>query len=294
MVIGVTTEDMGNVLGTIRIVALVNGTVASDETIDPIKNPAWYPHEVHVAPPLGTKTGTVVVVIEGYLEQGTQPRTILLSRTARADFVPDQVALMRITLQSQCVLALPGGPPAAPTCTTDQTCISGACANDTASLEPYSSTWATDAPDICKPANAGPPVVYVGTGQNDYLPLTDGQTVQAELGPQGGHHIWIATRMHNLRQAGSTTTITAVQPGTSLTVPPTSFVFTFDPDEGGFCKLYGLRFQLDANGNDYKPLLGKPLDVTVTIKDRSGTVGSATAHVNLAPTILCPNAGPCM
>jgi hypothetical protein len=288
MVVGVSTEDMGSTLGTVHIVATVNGAVASDETIDPIRNPMWYPHEVHLVPPAGASTGTVEVKIDGFLEENAHTGTLLLTRLAKADFVPNQTALMRVTLQNQCVLALPGAPLGGPTCSAPQTCVSGSCADEAVPLEPYSPTWATDAPDICKPANAGPPVVYVGTGQTDYLPLTDGQTVQAELGPQGGHHIWIATRMHNLRQAGSTTTITAVQPGTSLTVPPTSFVFTFDPDEGGFCKLFGLRFQLDANGNDYKPLLGKPLDVTVTIKDKSGTTGSATAHINLAPTVLCP------
>jgi hypothetical protein len=288
MVVGLSSEDMGATLGTIHVVTTVNGAVADDKTIDPVLNPKWFPTEIKVAPPAGATAGTVEVKIDGYLEEkAASSGTLLLSRLAKADFIPNQATLMRVTLQTQCLLPLPGGV-GAPVCNAPTTCISGACASEATSLEPYEPMWATDLPDICKPASAGPPQVFVGTGQTDYLPVTDGQTLQAELGPQGGHHIWIATRMHNLKQAGSTTTLTATQPGTGLTVPATAYVFTFDADEGGYCKLYGLRFQLDANGNPYVPFLGKPLDVTVTIKDQSGGVGTSTAHINIAPTILCP------
>jgi len=44
------------------------------------------------------------------------------------------------------------------------------------------------------------------------------QTLQAEAGPQGGHHIWIATRMKNMKQAGPTTKIVGVQPETGATI----------------------------------------------------------------------------
>ena len=37
-----------------------------------------------------------------------------------------------------------------------------------------------------------------------------------EKGPQGGHHLWVAVRTKNLRQAGSTVAITAEQPKTGL------------------------------------------------------------------------------
>ncbi len=292
MIVGLSSEDMGATLGTIHVVTTVNGVVASDDAIDPVKTPKWYPREIKLTPPAGATTGTVEVTIDGYLEESAGANAnALLHRLAKADFVANQTTLLRVTLQNQCLLGLPGGggPSAGgPVCNAPTTCIAGSCQDEATQLEPYTATWATDAPDICKPVGAGAPQVYVGTGQTDYLPLTDGQTLQAELGPQGGHHIWIATRMHNLKQAGSTTTITATQPGSGLVVPSTAYVFTFDRDEGGFCKLYGLRFQLDANGTDYKPLLGKPLDVTVTIKDPTGTIGTATSHINVAATILCP------
>ena len=157
-----------------------------------------------------------------------------------------------------------------------------------AALETYSATWPTSAPDRCKPKDGGAPALQIGTGQSYYRPFAKDQTLQAEAGPQGGHHIWIATRMKNLKQAGSTTKISGVQPDTGLTIPPTTLAFGYAPDEGGFCKLYGLRYQLDNEGVDYKPFLGKPLDVTVTVTDASGASATSTARVNIAPTLVNP------
>jgi hypothetical protein len=199
--------------------------------------------------------------------------------------------LLRVTVQGQCLLMLPGGPAGGPVCTPPQTCIDGACQDDTVPpqrLEPYSPDWPNNAPDVCRPLNAGPPVVQVGTGQTDYLPVTPGQMVQMEQGPQGGHHIWIAVRQQNLKQSGSTTTITSVQPTTGIAGPRTAYIFTFAPDEGGFCKLAGLRYQLDQDGGDYRRFLGAPLDVTVTIADPTGATGTGVAHLDVAPTLLCP------
>jgi len=156
------------------------------------------------------------------------------------------------------------------------------------SLESYIPGWPANVPDVCKPKNPGPPTVVIGTGQTGYTPLAPLQTLQAEAGPQGGHHIWIAVRMKNMKQAGSTTQVSAVQPGTGTPIPPSSFAFTFDPDEGGFCKLYGLRYQLDNGGIDYKQFLGKPLDVTTTVVDSIGQVASSTQHIQVAPTLVNP------
>jgi hypothetical protein len=156
-------------------------------------------------------------------------------------------------------------------------------------LETYTPSWPPNAPDICKPAGHGAATVALGTGQQDFLPVTDGETVNLEKGPQGGHHIWTAVRMRNLKQSGTTTTVSGVQPGTGLTVPSTGVVFTYSPDEGGYCKLFGITFRLDSPSDlaFYKNFLGKPLDVTVAVKDASGDTASATAHVNVAPLLVC-------
>ena len=291
VVVGVQSDgSLAGAVGTLRVVTTVASVPAGDVNV----SPAALPYEVRLAPPPRDPTAAVTVRVDGYesagLSGGSTP-PLLLVRTAETHFVPGQTSLLRIVLQGQCLLAVPGGPPGGPSCTAPQTCIGGSCQADSVpaqDLEPYATDWAASAPDICKPANAGPPVVQVGTGQTDYLPVTSGQTVQMEQGPQGGHHVWIAVRQQNLQRAGSTTTITSVVPTTHLAGPRTSFAFTFDPDEGSFCKLYGLRYQLDVDGTDYHEFLGQPLDVTVTIKDASGASGTGVAHLNIDPQLLCP------
>jgi hypothetical protein len=294
VIVGVQSEPLNGAIGTLHVVTTLGGATNSDEVLAP----SALPHEVKLLPPGGDVTAPVGVQIEGYQSASWTPQSSdapVLVRTAETSFVPNETELLRVMIQGQCLLGLPGGPPGAPTCAAPQTCIAGTCQSDTVpsqGLETYAPNWADNAPDICKPANAGPPVVQVGTGQTDYLPVTDGQTVQAEQGPQGGHHIWIAVRQQNIKQSGSTTTITSVQPGTNLAGPRMAFVFTFQPDEGNFCKLYGLRYQLDLDGTDYHLFLGQPLDVTVTIADQSGTTGTGVAHLDIAPTILCPSGVP--
>jgi hypothetical protein len=250
------------------------------------------PYEKKVTAPAGEPGAPFTVVVWGYpgpLVDGSMP-PFLLERSAETSFVPGETRLLRMELQAACLPGVPGGLPGGPTCTAPATCVDGACASDVvapASLPPYTSSWASTTPDICKPAGAGAAVVQVGTGQTDYLPLTDGQTVQMEEGPQGGHHIWIAVRQENLGQMGTVTTITSTQPGTGLSGPKMAFVFTFDQDQGGFCKLYGLRYQVDVDGADYHQFLGKPLDVTVSLKDLSGAMGVGHAHINIDATLLC-------
>jgi hypothetical protein len=282
VIVGVEDEPLGGAIDTVHVVTSLGGATNSDATF-PI---GALPLEVKLVPPGGRVDAPIGVRIEGYLTAGGAAP--LLVRTAEAAFLPGNTMLLRLLLQGQCLLALPGGPPGAPTCSPPQTCIGGACQDDHVTmLDGYSPDWATNTPDVCKPASAGAPVVQVGTGQSDYLALSSGDTVQAEQGPQGGHHVWVAVRQQNLGQSGSMTTITSVQPSTGLLGPRTAVVFTFDPDEGGFCKLAGLRYQLDVSGTDYHLFLGAPLDITVVITDASGAKGTGTAHVNIAPTILC-------
>jgi len=281
IVVGVQGDQVVGFVGSLHVTTSVDGVAATDDTLDVGRDPHALPKEVHLAPAAGRSGGAIDVKVEGY----AGANALVLVLTAHASFVAGQTRLLRIVLENRCVFSQAGVNP----CTGAQTCIGGQCQDDTvgpAQLEAYSPTWATDAPDVCKPAGHGAPVVIVGTGQTDFLPVTDGQTLQAERGPQGGHHIWIAVRAKNLKQSGSTTSISGVQPGTGVTIPPTVFVFTLDPDEGGYCKLFGLRYQLDNGGIDYTQFLGKPLDVSVTMQDPSGTTATGTAHINVAPTVL--------
>jgi hypothetical protein len=161
-------------------------------------------------------------------------------------------------------------------------------------LTDYAADWATAPPaDACRPANPGPPEVVLGTGQTDYAPLADGQSVQLELGPQGGHHFWLAVRMKNLRQSGSTTALTSVLDGDPVPGPPMSVVFDYNVDEGSYCKIWGLRYQVDLGavnlGTAYKRFLGKRASVTVDVTDTTGAHASSTRSVQIAETLLCPD-----
>ncbi len=142
---------------------------------------------------------------------------------------------------------------------------------------------ATELDGVCKTVAGAPPAVVLGKGQSDYLPLADLETLKVEAGPQGGHHIWMAILMKNLLRAGSFTRLTAVAPATGTMISPYEVIYTFDPAEGGYCKLFGLRFQLDLDGVDYIPLLGKELDVTVTVTDQGGDSAHDSRRVMLSP-----------
>ncbi len=278
--IGIQSEPLAGVQ-SIRIT-----TTTADgprvETIDVAK----LPHETWVRPL--TNKPDLTLLVEGVDGSGAT----VISRTAKTPIpiqTPEQ-RLLRVKLTSLCMTVPVMGAPAGPMCTAvDQTCIAGRCQDNhllPSDLEIYQPTWATDVPDICRPASPGTAEVIVGTGQTDYLPLIAGQVVQAERGPQGGHHLYIALRQKNLHRSGSTTTITGRRPDTGVDIPPTAFVFTFDADEGGYCKLYGLRYQLDNGGIDYTQFLDHDLDLTVTVRDSSGTVGKGTVRVHVSPTVL--------
>jgi hypothetical protein len=298
LVVGVQSDPMGGVVSALHIVIRVAGAVVDDELIRP-------PHGSRVGFPQPwekTITGPrkdgakVDISIDAIGDPAAKP---LFTRLSSTHFVAGRTALLRIPLEARCIVypqvprggSKVPGPLSGPTCTAPATCIMGACQSSevpVSRLETYARNWPTNAPDLCKPRNAGAPDLQVGTGQSYYVPLTPRQTLQAEAGPQGGHHIWIATRMRNLKQAGSLTKVSGLQPDTGVSIPPTTLAFTYAPDEGGYCKLYGIRYQLDNEGIDYKQFLGKPLDVTVNVIDPSGSKATATAHVQIAPTLLNP------
>ncbi|MEO9233267.1 MAG: hypothetical protein ABI421_08045 [Polyangiaceae bacterium] len=300
IIVGVQSDPMGGVVSSLHIKITSNGSVVDDEIVKP-------PHGSRVGFPqpwektiTGSSNDNGDVSVEVDAIGDPNAKDPLFTRLASTHFIAGKTELLRVPLETRCIVypttqRAPGskipGPLSGPKCTAPGTCIAGVCQNSTvppAGLETYSTDWPTNAPDRCKPKNGGPPTLQVGTGQSYYLPLTPNQTLQAEAGPQGGHHIWIATRMKNMRQAGSLTKIYGVQPDTGTKIPPTTLAFTYSPDEGDFCKLYGIRYQLDNEGIDYKPFLGKPLDVVVTVTDASGATATQTAHVNIAPTLLNP------
>ncbi len=277
-------------IGRVHVSARVGSKVVAERDIVPKPAPdklaapeSPFPFDV----PLESKVGDQVDVrVEAFRAgpNGTVADKPMLVRLAQAPFVAGaEPRLVRLQLESSCVTGVPGfkGPP----CPATQSCAGGRCIDPTLleeDLEPYVASWATVRPDVCARADAGAPSVEIGTGATDFAPLREGQTLSPEKGPQGGHHLWIAVRMKNLRQRGTSVTITGEQPGTGLKVPPTSFIFAFDPDQGGYCKLFGLRFQLDNSSVAVASFLAQPLDVTVSLRDASGKTGQAGVRVNVA------------
>jgi hypothetical protein len=206
----------------------------------------------------------------------------ILNRTASTTVVEDRSLLYVANLDIECT------GPSAPACPAEQTCEDGACVDpfrDPSTLADYYAGWAGGGSgDRCEPGGA--PEVIVGEGQSAYLPLDDGAEAQVEAGPQGGYHVWIAVRVKNLKQSGTVTEVTGRIAELGYDVPPFSVVFTLDPDEGGYCKIYGLRFRLDDETHPIETLLGKSLDITVTLTDADGDVGVGTKRVTLSDSFL--------
>jgi hypothetical protein len=284
VVVGIVS-DLRVGVDVVRIHVLMHaaGSVVTDEDLatSGTATPLKLPGEVAFPPLPG---GTPIDVTLAAFGPGGSP-TPLLTRSATTTVVAGEKLLLRVSLDSQCIVG-PGI--SAPTCTAPQTCAAGTCVEEqvaASTLPAYTPNWAIATTDPCKPAGGGAPVVVVGQGQADYLPMMDGDTAQVEAGPQGGHHIWVALRAKNLSQSGSITSITGHFPDLDLDVGPFNVIFTMEVDEGGYCKLYGLRFQLDQT-NNINGLLGHPLDVTVTMTDPQSDVGVGKRSVVLSTTFL--------
>ena len=58
-------------------------------------------------------------------------------------------------------------------------------------------------------------------------------------------------------------------------------------------QLVGLRFQLDVGGAKATDFAGKPLDVTVQLKDKAGRTATSTRHLNVATEIKVLNGRNC-
>lgn len=205
---------------------------------------------------------------------------VTLTRRGATRAVGGRDVLYELSLEPAC---------AGVTCGPTDTCIGGTCKDpfeDPAQLSDYFPEWSDDTgpKDRCEPG--GDPTVLVGEGQADYHEVSPGQVLQVEAGPQGGYHVWIAARIKNLKQSGSIIELSGRIPAAEYDIEPMILAFTFDPDEGDFCKIYGLRFRLDDAAHSIESLLGLDLDLTMTITDKDGDVGVGTLDAKLSDSIL--------
>lgn len=285
------TEDAGTVvlgirsnltpgggLDSMRVVIEAGGEVVVDEERSAASGDLEFPAELAVE---GLDDGELVEATVSGVTGGTPS----IERLASTRAVAGKSLLLEVELEAACLQA-PGSP--APTCDAPTTCIHSVCQKSYVppeKLPEYDPGWSDKTVGPCKPAGAGDPVVVVGEGQADYLPMEDGAVAQVEAGPQGGHHIWVAVRLKNLTQSGSITSLTGRFPELGYDVGPFNVIFTFDPDEGGYCKIYGLRFQIDTH-HDIQELLGHTFEVTATITDKDKDVGVGKKTVVLSKDIL--------
>jgi hypothetical protein len=232
------------------------------------------------------------VLVEGFRQTHQELAALpdarpIVTRKATAPFVLGPPQLVPLRLEMGCTEgAIPNT--RVPACAGAQTCSEQRCVDGTLhaeDLQPFAPSWSDEPDDPCRTAFDGPPALTVGTGQTDYAPVADDATVELERGPQGGHHLWIAVRTRQLRQARAMITLRAEQPGSDLAVPNTAFVFSLSQDEGSACKVYGLRYQLDNGQAPVSAFLDKPLRVTVEVTDRRGARASASKTVHIANTI---------
>jgi hypothetical protein len=287
LVIGVTSDYRAGVdLRRLDVRMTVDGEVLSEQSLTlgggagATSFPAEFAFE---AVPIGSR---LAITLAGYESNSV----LKLVRHLETDVVATDRRLVRVHLEAICGFAPPGGTPTAPLCHEPaDTCIGGVCTSPFVpadAQEPYHPGWATVTSDICKEAGDGEPVVLVGRGQSDYLAMEDYELAEVEAGPQGGHHVWVAARMKNLRQSGSITEVGGEIPSLGLSISPLKVIFTFDPDEGGYCKVYGLRFQLDTGGQDVMTMLGKELKVIVTVKDIEEDQGVGERWMTLSDYLL--------
>ena len=208
-----------------------------------------------------------------------QGERVLLTKSAITDVVDGKRSLYRLSLETDCVDV---------TCSESTTCTDGECVSATqsgSSLPDYFEGWVGgNATDRCKPG--GPPEVVLGEGQADYLAVDEGQVLQVEQGPQGGYHVWVAARLKNLRQGGSITEVSGSFVDIDYDPAPFSIVFSFDPDEGDYCKIFGLRFRLDDEAHPIETLLGERLDLRIKITDSDGDSESDTVRVTLSDDFI--------
>ncbi len=273
VVFGVTTEiKPGTLLTRLETTLDVDGT-ATSETYE--GDTLAFPLEIRAEDLEGGET--VSLTLKAY-----SGATEILERRASTTAEEDRVLLLPVTIEQACAAA------SAPDCPASETCVGGACRDpfeDPAKLGEYFEGWAgTNGGDRCEPGGA--PEVTVGEGQADYLPVGDGDVLQVQAGPQGGYHVWIAARIKNLKQSGSVTEVSGRIAELDYDIAPLSVVFTLDPDEGGYCKLFGLRLRLDDTAHPIESLLGKTVDVTVKVTDPDGDVAEGARTIVLSSDFI--------
>ncbi|MBX3186995.1 MAG: hypothetical protein KF819_08270 [Labilithrix sp.] len=289
IVAGIDAEafaSQGFMIGKLEVTAKIDGRVAASEVHDESSGPL-FPRELRIRAPKDAPEAVVEIEVVAHDRSASSSPSMMppiVTRRLVTRFVKGKSKLAYVFLEIRCNTfpMMGGGAPSGPTCSAETTCIGGACRSpERFDLPDYRADWAKNPPSAC---GTGAPELTIAQGETALAPLAEGEKVTLEQGPQCGHHVWVSLRMKNLAQSGTTTVLTASQPGSGLTIPATAFPYAYGPSEGGACDLVGLRFQLDL-GFRASELLGKPLDIKVDAKDKAGRSASATRRVVVADEV---------
>jgi len=298
IIVGIDAENFrsqGYLIDLLDITAKVDGVVAAKDTLDAEKV-TLFPRELRLLAPKAKPDALVEIEVtardRGSVSSPSMPP--IVSRRATARFVKGKSLLAYLFLEIRCntfPMMGGGGGPAGPTCAAPTTCVGGTCRSaDLGVLPDYRSDWAKNPPSAC---GTGVPEIEIAQGETKLEPLADGATIALERGPQCGHHLWLAVRMKNLAQSGTTTVVNATQPGGGVSVPATGFPYAYAAADGGACEIAGLRFQVDVSGAQASAFLGKPLDLSIEATDKAGRKATAVRHVVVASDVKVTPGLPC-
>lgn len=215
---------------------------------------------------------------------GISESPFVVRRVATAA-VAGQKLLLRTHLEWECVPGFKlGGEHLAPTCPEPETCVAAECEDPYVqpdSLEAYSATWMAEFSDACRPLEAGPPELTIGEGLDTFSALTPGGDVPMHLGNQGGYHVWLALRMRNLHQVGSTTTLTVALPSTGEELCSVTLPRDFSPATNGACDLVGIQCIVLYDATGLQDIKGQTMRLSAKVVDITGDVCFAEQEATL-------------
>jgi hypothetical protein len=124
-----------------------------------------------------------------------------------------------------------------------------------------------------------PPMVEIGTGETEFVPLEDGDEVDIIFGPQGGYHFNTSIRVQGIHPGdpdhlddpdNPLTVLRAFLDGEQIDLDASTYKQGIDPVPGepGVYQMIGRRLILDIQSDD--ELDGRECLIDVTITDRDG------------------------
>jgi len=233
----------------------------------------------------GLPQGTRIDVALSAREASSQGDLPFMSRQVATSIAAGESLLFRARLGWECVpsFQLAGGH-LAPACAAPETCIASQCEEPYVppeALEPYLPTWAVAYADECRPEGAGPPEIFVGQGLEAYSAIEAGDTIEMQLGNQGGYHVWFSARMKNLHRAGCTTQLIAALKSTGEELCDIRVPWDYVPAGDGYCDMIGIRCVVSNSFFAPEILDGEVLQVRAQVIDATGEVGLAEHEITL-------------